>query len=53
LQLGAVNYAGNLSGLQVGVVNYAAMAEAGVQIGLVNLIPSNGSATCRMNWPPV
>jgi hypothetical protein len=38
---GMINYAGRLTGLQFGLVNYAATAETGVQIGLVNLIPSN------------
>ncbi len=41
LQTGWVNYAGTLTGLQFGFVNYAETAESGVQIGLVNLIPSN------------
>lgn len=41
LQSGFVNYAGNLTGLQFGFVNFAETAETGVQIGLVNLIPSN------------
>ena len=41
LQTGWVNYAGKLTGLQFGFVNYAETAETGVQIGLVNLIPSN------------
>jgi hypothetical protein len=41
LQTGVVNYAGNLTGLQLGLVNYAETAKTGVQIGLVNLIPSN------------
>ena len=41
LQSGFVNYAGKLTGLQFGIVNYAESAETGVQIGLVNLIPSN------------
>ncbi|MEO5365858.1 MAG: hypothetical protein H7831_05795 [Magnetococcus sp. WYHC-3] len=40
-QGGFVNYAGRLTGLQLGFVNYAETAETGVQIGLVNLIPSN------------
>ena len=40
-QSGFVNYAGRLTGLQLGFVNYAETAETGVQIGLVNLIPSN------------
>ena len=40
-QCGAVNYAGRLTGLQLGIVNYAETAQTGVQIGLVNLIPSN------------
>ena len=41
LQSGAVNYAGRLNGLQLGVVNYAETADAGVQIGLINLMPQN------------
>lgn len=41
LQTGWVNYAGKLTGVQFGFVNYAESAETGVQIGLVNLIPSN------------
>jgi hypothetical protein len=41
LQTGFVNYAGNLNGLQFGVINYAETAKTGVQIGLLNLIPSN------------
>lgn len=41
LQTGWVNYAGKLTGLQFGFVNFAETAETGVQIGLVNLIPSN------------
>ena len=40
-QSGVVNYAGRLTGLQFGLLNYAETAEAGVQIGLVNIIPSN------------
>jgi hypothetical protein len=36
-----VNYGGNLTGLQLGLINYAATAKTGVQIGLVNLIPKN------------
>ncbi len=41
LQTGVVNYAGSLTGLQLGLINYAETAESGVQIGLVNIIPSN------------
>ncbi len=41
LQTGTVNYAGSLTGLQLGLVNYAETAKSGVQIGLVNIIPSN------------
>jgi len=40
-QCGVVNYAGNLNGLQIALVNYAERAEAGVQIGLVNVMPEN------------
>ena len=41
VQLGAVNYAGQLKGLQLGAINYAAKATAGVQIGVINIIPDN------------
>ncbi|MDD3275832.1 MAG: hypothetical protein PHP93_02150 [Kiritimatiellales bacterium] len=41
LQTGVVNCAGLLTGLQLGLVNYAQDGQTGVQIGLVNLIPSN------------
>lgn len=41
LQTGGVNYAGSLTGLQLGFINYAETAKSGVQIGLVNIIPSN------------
>jgi len=40
-QAGFVNYAGKLTGLQLGFVNLADSAETGVQIGLVNLMPHN------------
>lgn len=42
LQTGAVNLANKLTGLQLGTVNYAKTAGSGVQIGLVNIIESNG-----------
>ena len=41
VQSAAFNYAGTLSGLQLGVVNYAKSTEAGVQIGLINIIAAN------------
>jgi hypothetical protein len=41
LQTGVVNCAGKLTGLQLGLLNYAKTADAGVQIGLVNIIPEN------------
>lgn len=41
LQLGLVNYAGNMSGLQLGFVNYAKKMK-GLQIGLVNIIKQGG-----------
>jgi hypothetical protein len=41
LQTGAVNYAGTLTGLQLGFVNYAEGADAGVQVGVVNIIRQN------------
>lgn len=41
LQSGMVNYVGQLTGLQFGLINYAKTAKSGVQIGLLNVIPSN------------
>ena len=41
LQCGAVNYAGRLTGLQFGFLNYAEDADAGVQLGLINIIREN------------
>lgn len=41
LQSGMVNYAGSLTGVQLGLVNYAGTAQSGLQVGLINLIPSN------------
>lgn len=41
LQSGVFNCAGSLSGVQIGLVNYAKTASAGLQIGLLNLIPRN------------
>lgn len=41
LQSGVINYAGTLTGLQLGLINYADTASNGVQIGLINMIPSN------------
>lgn len=41
LQSGIVNYANTATGLQFGFVNFAEAADAGVQIGLVNIIRSN------------
>jgi hypothetical protein len=41
LQIGGANYAGHLSGAQIGLVNYAQTADPGVQIGLLNLMPEN------------
>jgi len=40
-QCGIVNYAGNLNGFQLSAVNYASKVEAGVQIGIVNIMPEN------------
>ena len=37
LQIGAVNYAGNFAGLQVGgIINWNELATYGLQIGLIN-----------------
>lgn len=41
LQSGFVNYAGQLTGLQFGFVNFAESADAGVQIGILNVIREN------------
>jgi hypothetical protein len=41
LQTGLVNYAGHLTGVQLGIVNFAAAAKTGVQIGILNLLPQN------------
>lgn len=42
LQWGIVNYAGTVSGVQIGFVNYAANMTKGLQIGLVNIIKQGG-----------
>ena len=38
LQTGTVNYASDLTGLQLGLANFADYAETGIQIGLINVI---------------
>lgn len=40
LQLAAFNYAERLNGLQLGFINFAAAAERGVQVGLINVMKS-------------
>ncbi|MEN8246465.1 MAG: hypothetical protein ABFS43_16370 [Thermodesulfobacteriota bacterium] len=40
-QNGIFNYAGTLTGLQLGWVNFAKSAQSGIQIGLVNIIKEN------------
>ena len=40
-QCSVVNYAGDLNGFQLGIVNYADKAKAGLQIGIVNIMPRN------------
>jgi hypothetical protein len=42
LQWGFVNYAGTVSGVQIGIVNYAENMKKGLQIGLVNIIVQGG-----------
>lgn len=42
LQWGIVNYGGTVSGVQIGLVNYAANMTKGLQIGLVNIIKQGG-----------
>jgi len=41
LQTGVVNYSGRTTGLQFGFLNFAEDADAGVQLGVVNIIRSN------------
>lgn len=40
-QCGIVNYAGILNGFQLSFINYAEKVEAGLQIGIVNIMPQN------------
>lgn len=40
-QAGGVNYAGHLTGLQLGILNYARTADDGVQVGIINIIRQN------------
>ena len=40
-QCGVVNYASKLNGFQLSLVNYAEKVDAGVQIGIVNIMPEN------------
>lgn len=40
-QCGVVNYTGKLNGLQLGIFNYARTVHAGVQVGVVNIMPEN------------
>ncbi len=46
LQWGFYNQAERLTGLQLGFVNYINRIDKGLQIGLVNIIESNG-------WLPI
>lgn len=46
VQFGFLNYAKNFKGLQLGFINYAERIDVGLQVGLVNVIRSNG-------WLPV
>lgn len=41
LQMGTVNYCKDLTGLQWGVVNWAEHSTSGVQLGFINIIPEN------------
>jgi hypothetical protein len=41
LQLGYVNWAEHMNGVQLGLLNYAETVQTGVQIGLVNIIAQN------------
>ena len=49
LQIAPVNYASRLHGLQLGFVNMAMTAEAGVQIGLINIMSQ--TETWFSNFP--
>lgn len=49
LQTGVVNMTGGMSGVQVGLVNYAQRVDSGLQIGLVNLIGNTGG--WFTDWP--
>jgi len=40
LQLSAFNYAERLNGLQLGFINFAAVTDKGVQVGLINVMKS-------------
>lgn len=40
-QCGIVNYADSMTGLQLGLLNCAKTANAGVQVGLINIMPEN------------
>ncbi len=42
LQTGIFNRAGRLTGLQLGLINYAESVESGLQIGLANIIKEGG-----------
>lgn len=41
-QVGTFNYAGNLTGLQLGLINYSERVTKGLQIGLANIIKTDG-----------
>lgn len=41
VQTGVVNVAGRLDGVQVGLVNYAELVDAGLQVGVINIIHQN------------
>jgi hypothetical protein len=41
VQMASFNYAGKLTGLQLGIVNYAKDAGTGIQIGPINIISAN------------
>lgn len=41
VQTGWVNYARRFTGVQLGLVNFAETAEAGLQVGIVNVMRKN------------
>lgn len=49
LQWAAFNYAGNLRGVQLGLINFAQASQQGLQIGIINVM--NQTKTWFKNFP--